>query len=159
MGINAAIASRTGSYIGYSFAIPSAIVKKIVKDLKEFGKVQRAILGVSIEEVTAEVAEKIGLDKIEGVLVEGIVNGLPADEAGIKEGDVILEIDGVKLNSRSELMEKVGMYRPGQKVKVKYLHNGEVKETGILLTDMNGNTKLENKADIASNDLVFLHFS
>ncbi len=153
VGINAAIASRTGAYIGYSFAIPSSIVKKVVKDLKEYGRVQRAILGVSIDEVDADVAEKLGLDKIRGVLVEGIITGLPADKAGIKPGDVILEIDGTKVNSRSELLEKIGMYRPGDKINVKYLHNGEEKSAGILLTDMNGQTRLKSQADIVSNNL------
>ena len=153
VGINAAIASRTGAYIGYSFAIPSSIVKKVVKDLKEYGQVQRAILGISIDEVDADVAQKLGLDKIEGVLVEGVVRGLPADKAGIDAGDVILEIDGTKLNSRSELLEKIGMYRPGDKIKVKYLHNGSIKEATILLTNMNGDTKLHNKYDLVNNDL------
>lgn len=153
VGINAAIASRTGSYIGYSFAIPATIVKKVVKDLKEFGQVQRAILGISIEEVNAEVAEKMGLDKIEGVLIEGVVSGLPAEEAGIKEGDVILKIDSTTLNSRSELMEKLGLYRPGQKVTVEYLHNGSLKKVKIMLTDMNGKTELRSKKEIAANDL------
>ena len=153
VGINAAIASRTGSYIGYSFAIPATIVKKVVKDLKEFGQVQRAILGISIEEVDAEMAEKMGLDKIEGVLVEGVVEGLPAEKSGIKEGDIILEIDSTKLNSRSELLEKLGLYRPGQKIEVKYLHNDDVLVKEILLTDMGGKTQLRSKAEVASYDL------
>jgi S1-C subfamily serine protease len=93
VGINAAIASNTGSYSGYSFAIPTSIVKKIVADLKEYGIVQRALLGVSLEDVTDEVAKKMDLDKIEGVLVEGTLQGSTAAKAGIIKNDIILKID------------------------------------------------------------------
>ena len=151
VGINAAIASGTGYYTGYSFAIPASIVKKVVKDLKDFGKVQRAILGVSIEEVNSDVAEKFGLDKIEGVLVEGVVSGLAAANAGILAGDIILEIDETKVNSRSELLEKIGNYSPGDKVKVKFIHNSKIKEETMILTSMNGGTQIVKDSDVASS--------
>lgn len=144
IGINAAIASRTGYYTGYSFAIPSSIVRKVVKDLKEYGKVQRAVLGVSIAEITASVAKSQGLKNLKGVLVEGIVKGLPADIEGIKTGDVIIEIDGITLNSPSELLERIGMHRPGDKIEVKYIHENKENTIEVKLTDMAGRTELKS---------------
>ena len=107
VGITAAIASRTGGFSGYSFAIPVTIVQKIVKDLMEYGTVQRAILGVTIEDVTAELAAEHDLEELKGVYVNGVREGGAAKEAGIKTGDVILSIDGVEVNSGAALQEQV----------------------------------------------------
>jgi serine protease Do len=153
VGINAAIASRTGYYQGYSFAIPSSIVKKVVRDLKEFGKVQRAVFGVSIAEINAEIAKAKELKNLKGVFVEGVVKGLPADKAGLKEGDVILEIDGTKLNSPSELLERIGMHRPGEKIEVVYLRGNKEEKVKITLTDMNGQTDLITAEEDVISDL------
>ncbi len=117
VGINTAIASRTGAYTGYSFAIPVSIVEKVVKDLMEYGAVQRAILGVAIQDVTAELAAEHNLEELTGVYVNGVRDGGAAKEAGIKEGDVILSIDDVPVNSSAALQEQVSKYRPGEKVK------------------------------------------
>ncbi len=153
VGINAAIASRTGYYQGYSFAIPSGIVKKVVKDLKEFGQVQRAVIGISIAEINAKVAEAYKLKNLKGVLVEGVVDGLPAEKSGIKAGDIILEIDNIEINSPSELLERVGMHRPGDAIEVKYLQKDKEKIATVKLTDMKGSTKLKSAFEEASLDL------
>ncbi|HYQ56343.1 MAG TPA: trypsin-like peptidase domain-containing protein, partial [Draconibacterium sp.] len=116
VGINTAIASQTGSYSGYSFAVPVSIVEKVVEDLKEFGEVQRALLGVNIGDVNAEIAEKLNLDKVEGVYIAGVVENGAANEAGIKEEDVIISVDGAKVKTAAELQEKVSQYRPGDDV-------------------------------------------
>ena len=123
VGINTAIASQTGSYSGYSFAIPSNIVQKVVSDLKEYGDVQRALLNVNIGDVNAEVAKKYNLDKIEGVFIGRVLPGGAAEIAGIKENDVILSIDNVLVNSTSELQEQIGKHRPGDKVVVEIKRN------------------------------------
>lgn len=118
VGINTAIASRTGSYAGYSFAVPVTIVKKVVEDLKEFGEVQRALLGVNIMNVDAKIANEQGLDKVEGVYVAGVADNGAARQAGIKVGDVIMSVAGDRVNSSAELQEKVSRFRPGDDVKI-----------------------------------------
>jgi serine protease Do len=148
VGINTAIASRTGAYTGYSFAIPTTIAEKVVRDLIEYGEVQRAILGITIQDVTAELAEDQGLDKIEGVYVNGIRDGGAAESAGIREGDVILSIDGVKLNSGAALQEHVSRYRPGDKVEVSLKRKGDVKQIDVVLRNLQGNTGIVQKNDI-----------
>ncbi|HPT31108.1 MAG TPA: trypsin-like peptidase domain-containing protein, partial [Prolixibacteraceae bacterium] len=107
VGINTAIASRTGSYAGYSFAIPISIVRKVVDDLRKFGEVQRALLGVEIQGVDADVARENKLSKIEGVYVANVTENGAAKEAGLKSGDVIIEIQDKKVNSNAELQEVV----------------------------------------------------
>jgi Do/DeqQ family serine protease len=142
VGINTAIASRTGSYAGYSFAVPVTIVKKVVEDLQEFGEVQRALLGVTIGNVNAEIAAEHNLDKIEGVFIGGLTENGAAREAGIKEGDVIISVEGVHVNSPSELQEKVSQYRPGDDVKVVVKRNGEKKQFSVTLRNKHGDTQI-----------------
>ena len=142
VGINTAIASRTGSYSGYSFAVPSSIVEKIVSDLKEFGQVQRALLGVSIADVNAKIAEEYGIDKIEGVFIVGVNENSAAKEAGIESEDVVISIDGVKLNSTAELQELIGQKRPGDKVKVLVKRDNKPKQFEVTLRNMHGDTEI-----------------
>lgn len=152
VGINAAIASRTGSYIGYSFAIPVGIVKKVVTDLKEFGIVQRAYIGVTIKEVDDKKAKSMQLDSIKGVYVESVTEDGSADEAGIENGAVILSVNGFPVNSTSELLERIGAHRPGDKVSMQVVQNKKEKEYTLVLTNRFGNTKLEqieNKPAVA----------
>jgi Do/DeqQ family serine protease len=150
IGINTAIASPTGSYIGNSFAIPVTIVKKVAADLIEYGKVQRALLGVSISDINSEVAKKYDLSKMEGVLVNGLTDGGAAQAAGIKEGDVILSINGVDVNSTSELQEQISRYRPNDKVDVAINRENKKKQISITLRNMDGNTKIVNKGEAVS---------
>jgi serine protease Do len=148
VGINTAIASRTGAYSGYSFAVPVSIVEKVVKDLIEYGTVQRAILGVTIQDVTAELAQEHDIDEIEGVYVNGVRPDGAAKEAGIKVGDVILSIDEVRVNSASELQERISKYRPGEKVRVVLRRNGTLKQFDVILRNLEGSTDVVKKADI-----------
>lgn len=147
VGINTAIASQTGSYSGYSFAVPSSIVQKVVSDLKEYGRVQRAILGVSIGDVNAEIAKKYNLDKIEGVFVGGTTPNSGAAEAGIKEGDVILNIDDVPVNSPAQLQEQIGKHNPGDIVKVLIKRDNKPKQFKVTLRNMHGDTEILKATD------------
>jgi serine protease Do len=150
VGINTAIASPTGSYIGNSFAIPVTIVKKIVSDIIEFGKVQRAIMGVNMQDIDSELAKKSGLDKPEGVYVAGIIEGSGAEAAGIKSGDIILSINGIAVNSTSELQEQVSRYRPNDKIEVVINRENKKKQFLVTLRNMDGTTKLISKDEIIS---------
>jgi Do/DeqQ family serine protease len=142
IGVNAAIASRTGSYIGYSFAIPVSIVKKVVSDLKEFGVVKRAYIGVSIQNIDSKLAKKLSLEEIKGVYIEGVIQGGAAEKAGIKPGSIVTKIEDNEINSSSELLEKIGMHRPGDNIKVTTLTDGKVKTFDVVLSDLNGNTNI-----------------
>jgi Do/DeqQ family serine protease len=142
IGINTAIASRTGSYTGYSFAIPVSIVQKVVNDLKEFGEVQRALLGVNIGNVTAEVAEEYDLDKIEGVFVGNVTENGAAKEAGLKTGDVIISVGGTIVNSSAELQEKISQFRPGDDVTIVVKRNNSKKQFTVTLRNKHGDTQI-----------------
>ncbi len=142
IGINTAIASQTGSYTGYSFAVPSAIVSKVVKDLKEYGEVQRAFLGVQIVGVNAEVAKQFNLDAVEGVYVDAVTVNGGAEKAGIQKGDVIISIDGTSVNTNSQLIEKVSQHRPGDQVKLIIKRDGKTKQFDVILRNSYGSTSI-----------------
>lgn len=142
VGINTAIASRTGSYTGYSFAVPVSIAKKVVEDLKEFGEVQRALLGVRIGSVNAEIAEELNLDKVEGVVVGEVTDGGAAKEAGIKEKDVIISVGGEKTKTAAELQEKISQYRPGDDVDIVVIRDKEKKQFSVTLRNKHGDTQI-----------------
>ncbi len=142
IGINTAIVSPSGGYAGISFAIPVSIVKKVVSDLIEFGAVQRAFLGVTIVEVTADLSKEEGLDKIEGVYVSSIRDDGAAESAGIKSGDVILKINEIEVNSPSELTEQISRYRPGDKISVLIKRDGKMKQFDVILRNLQGDTKI-----------------
>lgn len=148
VGINTAIASRTGAYTGYSFAVPVSIVEKVVKDLIEFGTVQRAILGINILDVTAELAEANNIDEIEGVYVGGLRDGGAASDAGIKKGDIIISINDLRVNSASELQVQVSQFRPGETVKVVLRRDGKLKQFDVVLRNLEGNTQIVKKTDL-----------
>jgi len=150
VGINTAIASRTGSYSGNSFAVPVNIAKKVVGDLKEFGQVQRAILGVTIQDVTQEVAKTHNIDVLKGVYINGIREGGSALEAGIKEGDVILSVNNITVNSVSELQEQISKFRPNDKVNILINRNNKEKAFEVVLRNMSGDTGIVKKDDSLS---------
>ena len=147
VGINAAIASHTGSYEGYSFAIPSNIVRKVVDDLLLYGTAQRGYLGVQIAELTQEIADKEGLENIEGVYVAEVTDGGAAKLAGLKSGDVITSINGKKVNSTTQLKESVGQYRPGDKIDVEVNRNGHHHHYDLTLLNEAGNVNVVKKGD------------
>ncbi|MBL7777360.1 MAG: Do family serine endopeptidase [Chitinophagales bacterium] len=133
IGINTAIASPTGSYAGYSFAVPSNIVKKVIFDLKNFGVTQRGFLGVTIRSMDDATAKEVGFDRPYGVYVDGVNSGSSAEDGGIKKKDVITHINGVAVNSSPELQEQVANYRPGDKINVDYIRDGKKQTTVIVL--------------------------
>lgn len=145
IGINSAIATTTGMYSGYSFAIPVTLVKKVMDDLKEFGEVQRGFLGVEIQDVTAQMAENRHLDVVSGVYVSSVHEGSAAQAAGIQVGDVIVGIDDHAVTNMSELQERVARNRPGQSVKVTYRRSGSSHQTKAQLKNLEGNTKLKQR--------------
>ena len=147
VGINAAIASHTGSYEGYSFAIPSNIVRKVVDDLLLYGETQRGYLGVQIAELTQELADKEGLENIEGVYVAEVTDGGAAKLAGLKSGDVITSINGKKVNSTTQLKESVGQYRPGDKIDVEVNRGGHHHHYDLTLLNEAGNVDVVKKGD------------
>jgi len=154
VGINAAIASHTGVYEGYSFAIPVNIVKKVVDDLMKYGETQRAYIGVQISDINAEFAEENGLDMTEGVYVAGVVDNSGADEAGIEEGDVIVAIDGTPIHSVSELMGNIAQHSPGDVIKVDVNRDEEIKTFNVLLKNQNNTTALVKPENTFYNELL-----
>ncbi len=147
VGINTAIASQTGSYAGYSFAVPVSIAKKVILDIKEFGVVQRAFLGVQIRGVDADLAKQLNLDNVEGVYVDKVVEEGGANKAGINEKDIIISIDNVKVNTNSQLIEQVTKHRPGDKVLIKVKRDGRVKHFEVVLRNNYGSTELVNNTE------------
>ena len=140
VGINTAIASTTGMYTGYSFAIPVNIVQKVANDLLEFGSVQRAYIGVSIRDVDQKLAEEAGLERIHGVYVDGITEGGAAQKAGMEAGDVILKVGAINVNNVTQLQEQVGKFRPGNRVPVTVLRNGNEQVFDMTLRGKEGTT-------------------
>lgn len=158
IGINAAIASNTGSYTGYSFAIPANIAKKVVEDLMQYGTVQRGYIGITPADITSEFARENNLDVTRGVYVYGIAQNSSAEEAGIHKGDVITGINGNNVNSVSEMMELIGQHRPGEIVKVTYLREGKERESNLLLRNRDGKTEIVRKEDINVVELLGAEF-
>jgi len=140
VGINTAIISTTGSYAGYSFAVPSNIVSKIVSDLIDFGSVKRVMLGITGGTVNAEIAKKYNLTKAEGVFVNDIAAGGTADKAGIKKEDIIIAIDSMKIKSMSELQAKVNGFHPGDKATIRVWRDGKIVELKAQFTGTTDST-------------------
>lgn len=147
VGINAAIKSNTGSYAGYSFAIPSNLVKKVVEDLKEYGSVQRAFIGINIRNIDEGLAEENELDDLNGVYVSGLADDGSAKKAGLKEGDVIKKIDNTTVNNVPQLQEKLGQKRPGDVVDVTVLRDGELLTKAVTLKNIEGSTAIIKKEE------------
>ncbi len=152
VGITSAILSPSGAYAGNSFAIPVSIVKKVFDDLKEFGEVQRALIGVNILNVDSDVAEEQNLSEVRGILVTGIVPDGSAEEAGMKINDVIVKFDGITVNTVSELQEQVGKHRPGDKANITYIRNGKEISVPIVLRNRIGNTDIVT-ADMGTEEV------
>ncbi len=152
VGINTLIKSQTGSYVGYSFAIPETIVRKVVVDLKEFGVVQRALLGIQFRVVDQDFLDAegkdLGIKDLGGAYVASVVEGGAASEAGIRKGDVILAIDGVKITEPSTLQEQIARHRPNDTVKLSVKRDGDVKQIEVTLRNKAGKTELMTKEDV-----------
>ena len=150
VGINTAIASRTGSYSGYSFAIPINLAKKIIKDLKDYGEVKRAILGVRIQDITQELADDKGLKDLEGVYIPSVADDGAGDKAGVKEGDVIVKINEVEVSKSSELQEQISKYHPGDKVSITLIRDGKTKVLQATLLSKDGSKEI--KTEVAKQE-------
>ena len=142
VGINTAIASRTGSFTGYSFAVPSNLVKKVYNDLVEFGVVQRALLGISIQDVNAEIAKEYDIPVLFGVRIGSVNDQGGADDAGLEEGDVIVAINDIEVKNVSNLQEMVAINRPGDKIKVTYIRDSKTRTTIATLKNTLGTTEI-----------------
>lgn len=152
VGINTAIASQTGSYAGYSFAVPANLVNKVMRDLIDYGIVQRGFLGVQIADINQELKEEHKLPNLNGVFVAKVIEGGSADKAKIKDGEVILKIGNKAVNSVAALQEEIGKRRPGDKVTVTIRQkDGSETIKDIVLRNGDGETKLVSKAEIARN--------
>lgn len=158
IGINSAIASETGQFAGYSFAIPSNLMKKVVDDLMNYGTVQRGLLGVQIQDMNNQIAEKEGLTEVKGVYVAKVTENSAAEAAGMKDGDIILTIDGEAVNSSNELQEKVGQKSPGDKVTVGLLRKGKAMEVSATLRGKDGKTTVVKNDKIETNKVLDCEF-
>jgi Do/DeqQ family serine protease len=154
IGINTAISSITGGFVGYSFAVPSNIVRKVFEDLIEYGNVQKGLLGVSGSALNAELAQKFDVKETQGFLIGEVIEGMGASEAGLQSGDIIKKVDDVKINTFSDLTGYLSTKRPGEKVEVSYSRDNtknKIKVTlkktnttqflGMYLTNMNSEQK------------------
>lgn len=142
IGINSAIASNTGTYTGYSFAIPVNLMRKVTDDLAEFGSVQRGFIGVSIRDLDSKLAEEKGIKEVQGIYVAGLTPGGAAEGAGLKEGDVITRVGQFPINTTPQLQEQIGRYRPGDKVDVTVMRDGKLKTLQVVLRNKDGQTSL-----------------
>jgi serine protease Do len=152
VGINTAIASQTGSYSGYSFAVPVNLVQKVMRDLIDYGVVQRGYLGVQINNINQELKEKENLPNLKGVFLAKVIDDGSADKAGLKDGDVILKIGSKEVNSVAELQEEIGKRRPGDKVTITVRRkNGNEEVKDLVLRNKDGETKLVSKEEVSRN--------
>jgi serine protease Do len=136
IGINPAIVSRTGGYQGIGFAVPSSMVKQVMESLIKYKKVVRGWLGVSIQEVTSDLAEEFGVKDLKGALVSGVMKGSPAEKAGIKQGDVILKFNGKDVEDTGHLRNMVSQSAIGTKVKVKLLRQKKEIEVEVSIAEL-----------------------
>ncbi len=160
IGINSAIYSNTGSYSGFSFAIPTTIVKKVMADLRQYGTVQRAVLGCTVRELDAKLAKEKNITATKkGLVVNEVMPRSTAKELGIEEGDVIVEIDGVAVGTFPELSEQINRFRPGDKISVTfYRDNKRITKTGTL-RNTQGNTEITKKGDFSELGCAFMKLS
>lgn len=142
IGINTAILSKTGSYAGYGFAVPSDIVKKVVDDIIEYGEVQKAFFGAEVLDINSEIAGKIGTDDYSGVVVSYVQEDGAAADIDLQKGDIILKLDNEVINSRSQFEEKLSYNSPGDKINVVFKRNSKIISNTLTLTNKEGTTEL-----------------
>lgn len=153
VGINTAILSKTGSYAGYGFAVPSDIVKKVVDDIIEYGMVQKAFFGGDVLDIDREIAEKLELNNYHGVVLGYKQEGGAAEKAGLQRGDVILKINNEPIETRSEFEELISYHSPGDELSISYKRNNEMLNTSLVLTNKEGTTELLKREIIHSKTL------
>ncbi|QQS29487.1 MAG: trypsin-like peptidase domain-containing protein [Sphingobacteriales bacterium] len=145
IGINTAIATPSGSYAGYAFAVPVNIAKKVIEDLKNYGAVQRAYLGINTRDINPEIASRLKLKNMNGVFIEQVTTGGAGEEAGLKKDDIITEINGYKVNTLPEFKEKVARFRPGDIIGITYLRDGKMVYTKMVLKNALQTTQINAK--------------
>jgi Do/DeqQ family serine protease len=150
VGINTAILSRTGAYNGYGFAIPANIVQKVIRDLKEFGTVQKAFFGADVIDLNAKMKEKAKLSSLKGVYISSIASYGPANDAGMREGDVVIELNGSVINSKANFDEQLSYYRPGEKVTLVYFRDGKQQSISLKLTNIEGTLDMLKNESVSS---------
>lgn len=153
IGINTAILSKTGSYNGYGFAIPSNIVRKIIGDLKEFGKVQRAFLGAEVVDLDEKICKQAGISHLNGVFITSILASGGAKEAGLLSGDVITAINDEAVHSKSAYDEQLSYRRPGETVELLLERDGKAIKRKVRLTNLDGDTEIQKNRSVRSTDL------
>lgn len=160
IGINTMIYSQTGNYSGCSFAVPSNTVKKVITDIKQYGTVQRAVLGIQYTELTAEKAkeEKITATN-EGIYVAKVTDRGAAKEAGLQEGDVIVKLNGSRVKDSGEMQEEMNKLRPGDKAEVEYYRDNKLRRTTVTFKNDQGNTKMTKQSDVMSLGCAFNELS
>lgn len=160
VGINTAIYSETGNYAGYSFAIPTSIVKKVISDLRQYGIVQRAVLGISYQELTQDIIDKEDIDAVnEGIYVANVADQSAAKEAGIEKGDVIVEINNTKVRNSAEMQEAMSRFSPGDKIAVKLYRKNSEKTVNVTLKNSQGNTAITKSSDFTALGCAFQKLS
>jgi Do/DeqQ family serine protease len=147
VGINTAIVSQTGSYTGYSFAVPVNIVKRVAQDLMDFGSVKRAVLGIRMINVDKKFADEMKLSAVTGVYINEVLKGSAAEKAGLKENDVIVAIDGQKITDGSSVQAKVSGYHPGDKATITYIRDGKTQEAQVVFQAASAESNGEATAD------------
>jgi S1-C subfamily serine protease len=147
VGINTAIVSQTGSYTGYSFAVPVNIVKRVAQDLMDFGSVKRAVLGIRMINVDKKFADEMKLSAVTGVYINEVLKGSAAEKAGLKENDVIVAIDGQKITDGSSVQAKVSGYHPGDKATITYIRDGKTQEAQVVFQAASDESNGEATAD------------
>lgn len=156
VGINTAIYSQTGNYAGYSFAIPTSIVTKIITDLKQYGTVQRAILGIAFSELTPKLAKEKNITAVNaGLYIGRIEERSAAMEAGLAEGDIIIAINGVETLNSGQLQEQMSKYRPGDKITVDYVRDNKKFTANVTLRNNQGDTKITKAKDMTDLGCAF----
>lgn len=160
IGINSAIYSNTGSYTGFSFAIPTTIVKKVMADIRQYGTVQRAMLGCSVVELDAKIAKEKGITAAKaGLLVASVNDMSTAKELGLQEDDLITAINGVEVHTFAQLVEQINKFRPGDNITVTYYRNNKRYEKSGILRNSQGSTSITKKGDFAELGCAFMKIS
>lgn len=157
IGINSAIYSNTGSYAGFSFAIPTTIVKKVMADIRQYGTVQRAVLGASVRELDSKIAKEKDITAVKsGLLIASVNDMSTAKELGLQEDDVITAINGVNVANHAQLVEQLNKFRPGDKVTVTYYRNNKKIEKTATLRNQTGSTSITKKGDFSELGCAFM---
>lgn len=160
IGINSAIYSNTGSYSGFSFAIPTSIVKKVMTDIRQYGTVQRAVLGCTVAELDAKIAKEKGITAVKsGLIIASVSDRSTAKELGLQEDDVIVAVNGVEVHNMAQLSEQMSKYRPGDRIDITYVRDNKKTTKSGTLRNMQGNTEVTKRGDFSELGCAFMKLS